>query len=257
MNKDKLRQTINVFAILITLAVNGLANALPLNGHTTGEISDMFTVYFIPAGYVFSIWGIIYLFLIGFAIYQALPSQREDPRLRSIGYIFALSCLANSTWIFLWHYLLFPWTLLVMTALLGLLIAIYLRLGIGQARVAPAEAWLVDVPFSIYLGWISVAAISNATVLLAYLGWNGWGIPTSVWAIIMLAAATLIASLVSLRRGDVAYALVIVWAFAGIAIQQSATPAVSIAAWVASGLAALMLVVGLFFYELRRQSGKG
>ena len=257
MNKDKLRQIVNVLALILTLSVNGLANALPLNGHTTGEISDMFKVYFVPAGYVFSIWGVIYLFLIGFAIYQALPGQRENPRLRRSGYLFALSCLANSAWIFLWHYLLFPWTLLIMAALLGLLIAIYLRLGIGKIRVAPAEAWLVHVPFSLYLGWISVAAISNTTVLLAYLGWNGWGIPVNVWAIIMLAAATVIASLVSLMRGDVAYALVIVWACAGIAIQQSGTPAVSIAAWFACGFAALMLVVGRFFYELRRQSGKG
>ena len=256
MNKDKLRQIVNVLALILTLSVNGLANALPLNGHTTGEISDMFKVYFVPAGYVFSIWGVIYLFLIGFAIYQALPSQRENPRLRRIGYLFALSCLANSAWIFLWHSLLFPWTLLVMAALLGLLIAIYLRLGIGKIRVAPAEAWLVHVPFSLYLGWISVAAISNATMLLAYLGWNGWGLPAEIWAVLMLAAATGIAALVSLRHGDVAYALVIVWALAGIAVQQSATPAVSIAAWVASGLTALMLVIGRFFYELRRQSGE-
>lgn len=93
--KDTLRQIANVFALLATIVVNGLANALPLNGLSTGEISDRFEVYFVPAGYVFSIWGLIYLALVAFAIYQALPAQRENPRLRRVGYLFVLSCAAN------------------------------------------------------------------------------------------------------------------------------------------------------------------
>ena len=104
MNKDVVRQWLNVLAVLATLVVNGLANALPLNGQNTGAISDRFHVYFVPAGYVFAIWGIIYLGLIGFAIYQVLPAQRENPRLRRSGYSFALSCAANIIWLFLWHY---------------------------------------------------------------------------------------------------------------------------------------------------------
>jgi hypothetical protein len=247
MNKDSVRQVLVVLAFALTLTVNGLANGLPLNGYNTGQISDMFVVYFVPAGYVFSIWGVIYLFLAGFAIYQALPSQRENPLLRSIGYLFVLNCLANSAWIFFWHYLLFPWTLLMMLIILASLIVIYLRLDIGRSRASAAETWLVRVPFSIYLGWITVATIANVTDLLEYWSWNGWGIFPEHWAVIMLAVATLLAALVSFTRRDVAFLLVLIWAFAGIGVKQAETAVVANAAWTATGLVALILVVGYFW----------
>jgi benzodiazapine receptor len=254
MKKDTLRQWVNVLAVLAVIVINGLANALPLNGQTTGEISDRFQVYFVPAGYVFSIWGLIYVALIAFAVYQVLPAQRDNLRLRSIGYLFALSCAANIAWIFLWHYEVFLLTLVVMLALLLLLIAIYLRLDIGRVQVSTAEKWLVHVPFSIYLGWITVATIANVTSLLDYLNWDGWGISPEAWTVIMLVTGLGIASAVSLTRGDVAYMLVIVWAFAGIAVKHAGTPVVATAAWVTTALAALMLVVGLVF---RKRLGKG
>ena len=237
--RDVIRQWINLLAVVVTLAVNGLANALPLNGLNTGQISDRFQVYFVPAGYVFSIWGLIYLGLIAFGIYQLLPSQAANPRLRGVGYLFALSCLANIAWLFLWHYLLFPLTLVAMLALLLLLAASYLRLGIGRGRCSAAETWLVNVPFSVYLGWITVATIANVTTLLSYLNWNGWGLAPEVWTIIMLAVATGIVAALILTRHDLGYALVIVWAYVGIAGKQSATPVV------ATPALALAAVVGV------------
>jgi len=254
MKKDTVRQWVNGLAVIGTIAVNGLANALPLNGQTTGEISDRFKVYFVPAGYVFSIWGLIYVALVGFAVYQALPAQGDNPRLRRIGYLFALSCAANIAWLFLWHYELFPATLAAMLALLLLLIAIYLRLNTGRAQVPTGEKWLVYVPFSIYLGWITVATIANVTSLLDYLQWGGWGIGAEAWTVIMLLAGTGIASAVSLTRGDVAYMLVIVWAFAGIGVKHGGTPVVATAAWVATALTALMLVVGILLKRKKRDA---
>ena len=245
MKKDSLRQWVNVLAVIAVIVINGLANALPLNGQTTGEISDRFQVYFVPAGYVFSIWGLIYVALVAFAIYQALPSQRDNARLRSIGYLFTLSCVANIAWLFLWHYEVFPLTLVAMLSLLLLLIAIYWRLDIGRVQVPTAEKWLVHVPSSIYLGWITVATIANFTQFLYYFNWSGWGISPEAWTVIMLIAGLAIASAVSLTRGDVAYMLVIVWAFAGIAVKHAGTPVVATAAWVTTALAALMLVVGV------------
>jgi len=253
MNKDKLRQWVNLLAVIATILINGLANALPLNGQTTGEISDRFQVYFVPAGYVFSIWGLIYVGLLAFAIYQALPAQRDNPRLRRIGYLFALACLANIAWLFLWHYELFPLTLLAMVPLLLFLIAIYLRLEVGRAQVAATEKWLVHVPFSIYLGWITVATIANVTAVLDYVNWSGWGIGAEAWTVIMLVAGVGIASAMSLTRGDVAYMLVIVWAFVGIAIKHSGTPVVAAAAWVTAALVALMLVAGTLVRKGRTQ----
>jgi translocator protein len=252
---DILRQVLTVLAVLVTLTVNVLANALPINGQTTAAVSDSFPVLFVPAGYVFSIWGLIYLGLIAFTVYQALPSQRTNEALRGIGWLFILSCVANSVWIFLWHYELFPLTVLVMLALLVLLIAIYLRLDIGRAQVSTLERWMVHVPFSIYLGWITVATIANITDLLYYLRWDGWGIAPDVWAITMLAAATAIAALMALTRADVAFLLVLVWAFTGIAVKQSATPSVAIAAGIAAGVVALLAVASIFL-RLNRRTGK-
>lgn len=254
MRKDTLRQSTNLLAVIATIAINGLANALPLNGQTTGEISDRFQVYFVPAGYVFSIWGLIYVGLIAFAVYQALPSQRDNPRLRSTGYLFALSCVANIVWLFLWHYEIFPLTLVAMLVLLLLLIAVYLRLDIGRAQVATVEKWLVHIPFSIYLGWITVATIANVTSLLDYLNWSGWGISPEAWTVIMLVAGVGIASAVSLSRGDVAYMLVIVWVFAGIAVKHAGTPVVATAAWVTAALVALILVAGLLLRSVQSRS---
>jgi hypothetical protein len=242
MKKDTLRQVVNVLAVLATIAINGLANALPLNGQTTGEVSDRFQVYFVPAGYVFSIWGLIYLALVAFAVYQALPAQRDNPRLRRIGTLFALSCLANVAWLFLWHYEVFALTLVAMVALLLSLIAIYLRLEIGRAHVSAAEKWLAHVPFSIYLGWVTVATIANVTSVLDYANWDGWGISPEAWTVIMLVAGTAIAAAVGFTRRDSAYMLVIVWAFVGIAVKHAGTPVVATAAWVTAAVVAAAII---------------
>jgi benzodiazapine receptor len=251
MNKNVIRQILVVLATLATIVVNGLANALPINGLGTGEISDMFDVFFVPAGYVFSIWGLIYLGLLAYSVYQALPSQRENAALQKIGYLYIWSSVANIVWLFFWHYLLFPLTLLAMLVILGLLIAIYLRLDIGRTQVSTAEKWLVHVPFSIYLGWITVATIANVTSLLDYLGWNGWGISPQVWAVIMLLAAVVISGIMSFTRGDIAYSLVLIWAFVGIAVKHQGTALVATSAWAASILVGILLVVGVVFNRRR------
>ena len=251
MNKDLTRQIVNVLAVIIMITINILANALPINGQNTGEISDLFPVFFVPAGYVFSIWGLIYIGLLGFAVYLALPAQRENPRLRKIGYWFALSCLANSVWIFLWHYNLFPLSLLVMLVLLAALLVIYLRLDIGRTRVSTVERWCVNIPFSVYLGWITVATVANATDVLYDLGWNGFGIAPETWAVIMLIIAAGLGVAMAVTRRDVAYLLVLVWAFAGIGVKQAAVPLVATTAWIVTALMIFMI-----FYAVIARKGQ-
>lgn len=245
MNKDIIRQILVFIAALTTIIFNILASTLPLNGLNTGEISDRFKIFFVPAGYVFSIWGLIYVGLIAYAIYQVLPAQRENPRLRSIGYIFVLSCVANIAWLFLWHYEIFEFTLVAMLALLATLIVIYLRLDIGHSQVSTGEKWAVHVPFSIYLGWITVATIANTTQLLYYLGWDGWGISAETWTVIMLAAGVIISALMSFTRADVAYSLVLVWAYIGIALKHADNALVSTTAYVTAALILLFLIIAL------------
>ena len=245
--KDMLRQLTVVLTIIATLVINVLANALPINGLNTGQISDRFQVYFVPAGYVFSIWGVIYLGLIAFAIFQALPAQRENPRLRATGWWISLGGLANSVWIFLWHYEQFPLTLIAMLVLLGTLIITYLRLGIGRTAAPAAETWAVRLPFSIYLGWITVATVANVTSLLDYLKWDGFGIAPEIWMVIVLAAVLVIAALMNFTRRDVAYTAVILWALAGISVKHAAVSTVAIPTWITFGLVALTLAAALFF----------
>jgi hypothetical protein len=246
MNRDILRQVLVIIAAFATIIFNIAANALPLNGLNTGELSDRFQIFFVPAGYVFSIWGLIYLGLIAYAIYQLLPAQRENPRLRSIGYLF---------WLFLWHYEVFEFTLIAMGVLLLSLIAIYLRLDIGRGKVSNAEKWAVHIPFSIYLGWITVATIANTTQLLYYLGWNGWGISAEIWAVIMLAAGVVISAIMSYTRVDIAYSLVLVWAYIGIARKHADTPLVANSALVAAGLILVILIIVLI-RKYRMQGAK-
>jgi tryptophan-rich sensory protein len=256
--KDTVRQILVVVAVVLTLVVNGLAGTTVLNGQTTGEVSDKYPGYFTPPGYVFAIWGVIYLGLILYAIYQALPAQRENGRLRAIGYLFVLSCLVNVAWLLFWQYEIMPVTMVLMLALLGLLIAIYLRLGTGRSPAGLAEKLLVRLPFSIYLGWISVATIANVTVLLVSLGVKNTGTAAEVWTLVVLAAGLLLGAATSLLRADVAYSLVLIWAFVGIALKPSVAPAglitplVSIAAWVTAGLVLVMLVVGVALRMRRR-----
>lgn len=241
--KDILRQFFVIVTFVGMVSVNVLANALPINGLQTGQVSDSLPVYFVPAGYVFSIWGLIYLALGAFTVYQALPSQRENPASRRIGIWFILSNIVNGAWIFAWHYLQFPLSLALMVILLVLLIVIYLRLDPTRPSASTLEKWLVYVPFSIYLGWITVAAIANASGVLYNAGWDGFGIAPQTWAVIMLAVGGALASFITLTRREVAYTLVILWAFAGIVVRQINTQEVAVAAGVMAVIVALALIV--------------
>jgi hypothetical protein len=220
VSSDLLRQVLVIVATIATLVVNYLANALPINNLGTGEISDRFDVLFVPAGYVFSIWGLIYLGLVGYSVFQALPAQRTHPALRAIGPIYVVSALANIAWIFLWHYEQFVLTVPVMLLLLGSLIAIYRQLAARPPR-RQGERWLVHIPFSVYLGWITVATVANITSALDYLNWSGWGIGAEAWFAVMLAVATLLGVSFAWLRRDAAYVAVLLWAFAGIAVKHS------------------------------------
>ena len=245
MTKDTFRQLANTLSVVLALTVNVLASALPLNGQNTGEISDRFQVYFVPAGYVFAIWGVIYIGWIAFVVYQFLPAQKESPRLRNLGYLFALSGVFNAAWLFCWHYNQFGLSVLVMLTLLGLLIASYLKLNVGREAVGSLEKWCVDIPFSIYLGWITVATVANVSDYLYLIGWNGFGLVPQVWAVIMLVVASLLGVLMTMTRRDAGYLFVLVWSFIGIAVKQSATLLVANSAWVLT-----LVVLGLAFFSI-------
>jgi len=187
-----------------------------------------------------------------FAVFQALPSQRENPRLRATGWWISLSGLANSVWIFLWHYEQFQLTLIAMLGLLGTLIITYLRLGIGRTTVPATETWAARLPFSIYLDWITVATIANVTSLLDYLKWDRFGVAPEIWMGIVLTAVLVIAALMNFTSRDIAYIAVILWALAGISVKHAAVPAVALPTWITFGLVALTLAIALFLRQTKK-----
>jgi len=219
-------QAVNVLGYVGVVAVNVLASALPLGGKTTAELSDAYPNLFVPAGYVFSIWGVIYLLLLAFTVYQASPSRGGEGFLSKIGYLFALSCALNISWIFLWHYEYVIPSLLPMFALLLSLILIYLRLDIGRSSPTRGERLWVHLPFSVYLGWITVAPIANVVAALVSINWGGLGLSEVAWTVIMIAIAVALTVVNTFTRGDVGYALVIVWALGGIVVKQMAIQAI-------------------------------
>ena len=254
MRKINSSQIVTILVTLLTITVNVLANALPLNGQGTGEISDRFDIYFVPAGYVFSIWGLIYLGLIAFTIYQALPAQKDNVLLKKIYPAYWVGNLANVVWIFLWHYEIFALTLIAMLTLLASLLYIYVQISKVRSDLDRNQKWLVKLPFSIYLGWISVATIANVTQVLFYFDWGGWGISPSVWAVIMLAIATVLGLLMLWRENDIAYVLVLVWAFIGIAKSQADTAVVANTAWLTSALSVLAIITLALLKRSQRSS---
>lgn len=217
----KTLQILNIIGFILVLTLNGLANGLPINGRTTGELSDLYPNLFVPAGFTFSIWGIIYLLLLGFIIYQAsglwkASASIANQAVQTIGIWFFISCLANASWILAWHYLQVELSVLIMLTILTSLIMIYRRLAIGQGAQSSKELFLVHLPFSIYLGWITVATIANITTLLVDLGLSGFWLGETIWTCLMILVATGFGIFFLLKKRDVPYNLVLIWAFYGI-----------------------------------------
>jgi Ca2+/Na+ antiporter len=220
MKKNMLNKVGLVVAVAVTLVVNMAAVLLPLNNKTTAEISDSFEVYFVPANYVFGVWSIIYLGLIAFAIYQATLKDSDYALVKKMTPAVILASIFNSLWLFMWHYEIFAWTLVLMIMLLISLLAIYYIFKQAKPSEKPRYFELfIKLPFSIYLGWITVATVANVTDIFYLMGWNILSLPGQVWSAIMIAVASLLGVLMILRENDFAYASVIVWAITGIAVK--------------------------------------
>ena len=209
---------------LAMVAMNFLANALPLNGRRTGDISDAYPSLFTPAGFTFSIWGVIYLLLGAHVLYQlglfrgSPDTAEQSALLNRVGVLFAISSLANTAWVFAWHYDNIPLSAVLITVILVCLALIVTTLR--SANLAGRRRWLIGVPFSVYFGWTTVAVVANMTVLLVSRGWDGFGLADSTWAVIMVLVAMVIGTTTMVRNRDAAYGVVLIWAYFGILIRQ-------------------------------------
>jgi tryptophan-rich sensory protein len=204
---------VNILAFVLTVLINGLAGSTTiLGGVNTAQVSDSNPTFITPAGYVFAIWGVIYILLFAYIIYQALPSQRGKDFQEKVGWFFALSCLFNIAWILVWQYGYVAFSVLPMLGLLGSLIMIYQRLNIGKVSVGRGQLLTVHLPFSVYLGWITVATIADISAALVSHGQSNLIIGAVNWSVLVIVVALLITGIVLWTRRDVAYAAVLVWA---------------------------------------------
>lgn len=244
MNTRLIFRFLHPLSVLAVITVNALANILPINGQNTGTIAEQFNAYFLPAGYVFSIWGLIYIALIVFCYFQFRSDQQDNPRLRRADIPFLLSNVANITWLLLWHYNQFVLSMVAIVGLLISLIWVYQAFEIGR-RKAPTgiESWLAHKSFKLYLGWASVATIANAASVLIYLGWNRWGLSDIHWTWIMLGAGALLGALMAFLRRDSIFNLVLAWAFFGNGVRYSDTREVALASFIAAGLGVLFAIL--------------
>jgi hypothetical protein len=196
-----------------TITVNALANILPINGLTTGQVSDLYPSLFTPAGFTFSIWSVIYFLLAGFVVMSWLrPNEKIINRILSW---FILTCLFNVSWIVAWHHLLAPLSAGIMLALLVALIITFQILHQSDGTDTKLKFWVV-LPFTIYLAWICVATIANIAAVLISLDWQGWSISPQLWTVLMMTVAAALALKVTLDYRVPFFSLVMIWALFGI-----------------------------------------
>ncbi|AQG81330.1 tryptophan-rich sensory protein [Spirosoma montaniterrae] len=263
---DKLRQFSVVFSVVTMIVMNYLSNTGAFGGKTNGEISDKYHTLITPAGYAFSIWGLIFLGLLAFAIYQALPSQRTNPRFRAIGWLVVINTLGNAIWSPLFNNELIGVALLVILVMLVTVAIIEHRLlarrGFARPRVPvvapdldatlpesaapPAETWFARIPFSIYFGWLTVATILNVAVFLKATNFDLGSLSESTWASAVLVVGLVIGAVVFNRFRSVAYILVFTWAYVAIAREQAGNGPVVMVGYFGVGFAVVAALIGLW-----------
>jgi hypothetical protein len=258
-----------IFGYIGTIVVNVLSSIGIINNIDPGTLSDNIPNLFVPSGLTFSVWGVIYIGLTALAIYStiALFKKREEESyfLNKMGIEFIVASLANIAWIFLWHYqapanYMVEISLVAMVILLASLLTMYVRLGIGKSEVSNKEKWFVHVPISLYLGWITIATVANATAVIVDLSINkllysGYWLSEVYWTNFMLLIATIITILMLYKRKDIAYSLVVIWAFIGILTKRvSVSPVqLEIVATSAIGIALITAMIGFVIYKFLRK----
>jgi len=209
-----------LLTFILMIAVNILANAIPINGVTTADVAEFYANLFTPAPITFAIWGLIYLLLFGYTVYQLIYKGKNITAqlMNRIGIYFLISSLSNAAWIFCWHYFKIPFSMICMLIILICLIKIASENAKMQFSL---KEWLfIRLPFSIYFGWITIATIANVATLLVYLKWDGFGISEVIWTVIAVSLGAIISILTMLFYRDMAYGFAVIWGFIGILIKQ-------------------------------------
>lgn len=248
----------NTFAFAAVLVINYLANALPLNGKNTGELSDQYPNLFTPAGLTFSIWGIIYLWLavsIGFqiaALFRPTLAARVGPMVDKMGWLFVLTCVFNVSWMFAWHWEQLTLSVVIMLGFLATLLRLNETTGVGKSKTSKLEKGISHWPLGIYQGWITVATIANVTALLVGNGWRGGGLSEAFWAILMIITGAAVAVFILFRQNNLGHGLAVAWALLGIYLKRNGAPEPGSEMVGMAALAAMGLVLIITLLRWRR-----
>lgn len=235
----------NTIALLLTIVINYISNSGLLNGNTMKTISDKYANYFTPAGYAFSIWGLIYLGLLGFVVYTAAGLNKEQQGgsvLLQVKWWFVVSCLANSLWVVAWLYDYIGLSVVLMAVIFISLLNIIISTGAVVEGASLKKYLLVFAPFSLYFGWISVAFIANMAAYLTATGWDGWGISAINWTVIMIAVAGLVNIFVIWTRNLYLFGAVGIWAILAIAASNEVSLIINTCYAVAVVLAIVIII---------------
>ena len=241
---------INWIFFVSVIFTNALANILPINGYNTGQVSGFYPNYFVPAGFTFSIWGIIYLLLftytIAFTYYNIKSDKFSNVKayLKKVNPLYLITCILNISWIFAWHYLQVEMSVIIMLCFLTALCKIFIESNKFVQVLKPTQVFLLITPFAIYLGWISVATIANFTALFVKLSWSGFGMEPIYWSGLMILIAIALGLLFLFKYGAISFTTVIVWALWGINARQGKVELIS----GVSSLGLLILLGSIVFF---------
>jgi len=237
----------NITSVIATIAISVLANLLPINGHTTAELADLYPNLFVPTGLTFGIWGVIYLLMLVFSVDQGIRIVRpvSDRATPIVGGWFILASLANIVYTFAWHHGQVFLSLIAILVIFASVLTLYIRLGVGRPGADRRERLMLHLLFKVYLGWVSVAIIAHVATWLVSIGWGQFGVSEVFWAIAVVIGATCLALVMLYDRRDVAFSLVVLWAFAGIVLKQAATGDPPLALLGALGVALSVIEVGI------------
>lgn len=241
---------LNILALVAVLTVNALANILPINGMNTGQISDLYPSLFTPAGFTFSVWSVIYLSLIVFSIAQI--KVKDKSYFKELSLWFLLSCVANASWILVWHHLFIAASVVIMLVLLYSLTQIFLLLQ--RNNLSRKEWFLILLPFIFYLSWICVATIADVSALLISIHWAGRFLSPPYWTIIMIGIATALGLSIAFKFKEPAFLLVLMWAFFGIYSKWARTENNTIAYTALVAIVVLGVVFGKLLLDKRKQA---
>lgn len=222
----KNKSLISIILFAITLMINMLGSTGFINGLNQKDVSDKFSTLITPAGFTFSIWGIIYLLL--FITLVILFIKRNEKYYASIinqiSSLFWLSCFFNASWIIVFSYKLIGLSVVVILGLCFSLLLILRRLLI----IHTPGKFFAPLVFAIYGGWVFTASFVNIALFLNYLNISFGSLAKETIYLVLLIMLVFLAILLQNYHKNAIFNLPIAWGFFGILkaleLKEIATP---------------------------------